>query len=615
MGGYFKQSRFSMLKIFVFLCGAVLVLMLFKIQLIDQIYTTKAQAITLNQNTVYPVRGLFYDRKGRPLVINYPTYDILATYNEIRPDMDTALFCALLQIDREKFSSGLTKDWSSGKYSKSIPFVFLKNASPEHVSTFQENLYRFPGFNTLLRSIRVYPHNFGANFLGYISEVSKSEIDQSGGEYKIGDYIGSSGLEKQYEAQIKGEKGVHFVLKDNLGRAVGAYEGGKLDRPAISGSDVYISIDLDLQIYCDSLMMNKVGSIVAIEPKTGEILAMCTAPSYNPNMLAIHADRGKAYALLMRDSLKPLFDRSCQAKYPPGSLFKPVLALVALQEGVLKKSTPHACGGAYYYKTVSYGCHHHPAPYNLSVALQHSCNSYFIQTFRDLIEKEGFNKPEVGLQILVNYLHDFGLGKPLISDVYNESGGFVPTPDYYTRLHKTDKWRSTYILSVGIGQGELQLTTLQMANLAAIIANRGYFITPHLVRYFSDSTYSISEEFKKPKRLPINPEHFEAVIEGMESSVKAGTSSKAWLEKVEICGKTGTAQNPHGEDHSAFFAFAPKADPKIAIAVYVENAGWGGDLAAPIASLVIERHLHGCVTRKDLERRMLQKHLIKKSKP
>lgn len=609
-----KHTRFQIIKAFFIASALLLVGALIKIQLLDQFYSSKANATTLIQNTIYPARGLFYDRNGKLLVINYPTYDLLATYKDISPTMDTQLFCSILKIDQEKFISGLQKDWSSGKYSKSIPFVFLKNINPEYILAFQENLYRYPGFQAQLRSIRVYPQDHGANFLGYISEVSRDEIDNSLGEYKIGDYSGTNGLEMEYEQVVKGEKGVHFVLKDNLGRPVGPYEEGRLDRMAVSGTDIKITIDLELQKFCDSLMKNKTGSIVAIEPSSGEILCLNTSPTYNPNFLAIHSDRGKAYAMLMRDSLKPLFDRSASAKYPPGSIFKPILALIALQENSLNPNTSHKCSGAYYYKTVSYGCHHHPAPYKLSVALQHSCNSYFIQTFRDLVDKEGFSKPEIGLNILVDYLSEFGLGKPLLSDVNNENSGFIPTSDYYTRLYKTDKWRSTYILSIAIGQGELQLTTLQMANLAAILANRGYYYTPHLVKQFINNQFAIPTEFTKAKRVSIDTKYFEPVIEGMQLAVSSGTATQAYFEQISICGKTGTSQNPHGEDHSVFFAFAPKYNPKIAIAVYVENAGWGGSVAAPIASLIIEKYINGTVSRQALKEKMIQKNIIRKIK-
>lgn len=602
--------RYQLIRGMVILAAAMLVIALAKVQLFNPKYSTRASSITLNQNFIYPSRGLLYDRNGKLLVINYPTYDLYMTYHAVSPEMDTSLFCSLLHIDRERFGNAMQKDWKSGKYSKSVPFIFMKSIPPDVFLPFAENLFRFPGFSSELRSIRGYPEPFGANFLGYISEVTAEEIQQSEGAYRPGDYIGCAGLEKYYEQEMRGVNGVEFVLKDNLGRNVGPYENGRLDQKAISGKDIQLGIDLELQRYGDSLMQNKVGAVVAIEPATGEILCQVTAPTFDPNLMSVHNNRGYAYAYLLQDSLKPLFDRSSNAKYPPGSIFKPVLALVALQEGELFENTSHPCSGAYYYKNIRFGCHNHPSPGKLSVALQHSCNAYFIQVFRDLIEKEGFTKPATGLDLLGKYLVAFGLGRPLYSDVVTESRGFIPTSEFYTRLYKTDQWRSTYFASVGIGQGELEMTTLQMANLAATIANRGHYYIPHLARAFDGDGSAIPDRFRKKNEIAIDRKHFEAVIEGMELAVRAGTAYNAYLPEVAICGKTGTSQNPHGEDHSVFFAFAPKVNPQIAIAVYVENAGWGGEVAAPIASLMIEKHLRGKVIRRDLHKRMIEKDLI-----
>lgn len=609
-----QAGKYQVIKFMVILCALVLVLTLAKIQLFNPDYSNRASSITLNQRTIYPARGLFYDRNGKILVINSPTYDLYVTYKDVSPEMDTLLFCNLLNIDKTKFEAQLEKDWKAKKYSKSVPFIFLKSIPPEVFLPFQENLFRFQGFKGELKSIRAYPVTHGANILGYISEVTSNDVENSEGEYKPGDYIGAAGIEKFYEQEIKGTNGVEFILKDNLGREVGSFELGKKDRKAVSGKDIQLSIDLGLQEFGDSLMKNKVGSIVAIEPSTGELLCMLTAPGYDPNLMSVHNNRGLAYSYLLRDSLKPLFDRSSNAKYPPGSIIKPILALISLQEGVLSPGTSHPCSGAYYYKTVRYGCHNHPPPSNLSIAIQHSCNAYFIQSFRDLIEIKGFSKPKIGLDLLVKYLGAFGLGKPLYSDVVTESNGYIPTAEYYTRLYKTDQWRSTYFVSVGIGQGELELTSLQMANLAAILANRGFYYTPHLVKDMrsADGTGNVPEAFQIKHEVPIDKKHFKAVIDGMEMAVRAGTAARALYPEIAICGKTGTSQNPHGDDHSVFFAFAPKDNPKIAIAVYVENAGWGGEVAAPIASLMIEKYLNDTVSRRALFNRMTEIDLISK---
>lgn len=607
-----KIVRYQIIKGILWVMTFVLVFALAKIQLFNPQYSAKASSITLNQNIIYPSRGLIYDRNGKILVINYPTYDLYATYNSIRKEMDTALFCKLLKIDKSRFESAFNKDWKSGKYSKSVPFIFLKSIPPEVFLPLKENLFRFPGFSSELRSIRGYPEPHGANFLGYISEVTQNDIVQGEGNYRPGDYIGCTGLEKYYEDQLRGENGIEFILKDHLGREVGLYENGQLNRAAVSGYDMQLSIDLELQRYGDSLMQHKVGGIVAIEPSTGEILCQVTAPTFDPNLMSVHNNRGYAYSFLLRDSLKPLFDRSANAKYPPGSIFKPILALIAMQEGVLNEYSSHTCTGAYYYKNVSYGCHHHPPPSRLNIALQHSCNAYFIQTFRDLIEIKGFTKPQYGLDLLGKYLSSFGLGRPLYSDVATESSGTIPTSEYYTRLYKTDQWRSTYFVSVGIGQGELELTTLQMANLAAIIANRGFYYTPHLVKAFDSGKQVIDERFRTKNTVPIDRKYFNPVIDGMEMAVHGGTAFKAYYPEISICGKTGTSQNPHGEDHSVFFAFAPKDNPQIAIAVYVENAGWGGDVAAPMASLMIEKYLRGKIERRPLHEAMIHKDMIHK---
>ncbi|MBK7810237.1 MAG: penicillin-binding protein 2 [Saprospiraceae bacterium] len=609
-----KKWRVVVAQVFIIVAFSICAISLAKLQLFDPYYINKANATTLTQKTIFPARGLFYDRNGKLLVINYPAYDIMVTYRDIPPTFDTLEFCKLLGITQEDFILNLEKDWKSGKYSRSVPFIFLKNVESSVYQKFQENLYKFPGFTGVLRAIREYTEPNGAHYLGYMGEVSREILDQEETSYRSGDYLGVAGLEKQYEEQLRGTKGVNFVIRDKLGRAVGSFENGRLDQNAISGSDLVLSIDLDLQKYGEKLMQNKLGSIVAIEPSTGEILCLVSSPNYDPNMLNFNKYRGRNYAYLLRDTLKPLFDRSSSAVYPPGSIFKPILALAAMQEGVLKEDTYHACSGAYYYKTVSYGCHGHPAPRNLSIALQHSCNSYFIQAFRDLVEINGFSKPNEGLDLLVKYLGYFGLGKPLYSDVATENGGFIPTSDFYSRMYKTDKWRSTYIISVGIGQGELQLSTLQMANLAVILANRGFYYTPHLIKGFLDSQKSIASEFRTERRVPIDKKYFTPVVEGMEMCVRAGTATKAFDKDLSICGKTGTSQNPHGDDHSVFFAFSPKVNPKIAIAVYVENAGWGGEVAAPIASLMIEKYLKDSTSRKDLEERMVKKNLILKNK-
>jgi penicillin-binding protein 2 len=555
-----------------------------------------------------------YDRNDRLMVYNNPIYDIKVTFNQIDPGMDTALFCRLLKIDRDEFMSRINKDWANHQFSKSVGFVFMQNVSPRIFTRFQEFLHEFPGFYFELRNVRGYPEPHAAHLLGYISEVDKQIVAMSEGMYSQGDYIGITGIEQQYESHLKGEKGVSYVFKDNLGRIVGAVNEGRLDSSAVTGKDLMLTIDLELQKYAEQLMQGKRGSIVCLEPETGEILAMVSAPAFDPSLLTIHKGRSEAFNMLVQDTTKPLFDRSLMAAYPPGSIFKPVLALIAMEEGVLKINRTIPCNGGYNYKYYHYGCHNHPTAYNVPMAIQHSCNAYFFQTFRDVVEIEGFQEPELGLTRLNSYLSQFGLGHTLGIDLPNEKPGNLPGIDFYDQLYGKGQWRSTYIMSLGIGQGELQLTTLQMANLAAVIANRGYYVTPHVLRGFKDGT-TVPAGHTKHHRVSIASEHFDPVIEGMRRAVRAGTAVGAYIPGIEVCGKTGTSQNPHGDDHSVFYAFAPADKPTIAIAVYVENAGWGGTVAAPIASLMIEKYLTGDImaSRKWLEKRMLEMEIQTKS--
>jgi penicillin-binding protein 2 len=455
-----------------------------QIQLFDSSYKTKALQTTLDKKLIYPSRGMIFDRNGKLLVINNPIYDLKVVYNKVDPNMDTTKFCSLLDITKETFNKNIIKDWSSPMFSKRNPFNFLNKISPEQYAKFQEHLFEFPGFFPVMRNIRGYPHKSAPHVLGYIGEVNRKDIDQSEGIYSLGDYIGINGIEKQYEEELRGSKGISYVLKDNLGREVETLDQGKLHSSAVSGRDIISTIDLDIQSYGEFLLQNKKGSIVAIEPKTGEILTMVSSPSFDPNLLSVNKNRGDAFQSLLRDTISnPMLDRSIMAKYPPGSIFKPILALIALQEGVTYLSRTIYCDEGYTYRGFTQGCHAHPTPWNIQMAIQHSCNAYFLQLCRDVLEVKGFNNPAEGLKILRQHLYDFGLGRKLGVDNMHENKGFVPTNEFYNKLYdKTiapNGWRSTYIMSLGIGQGELELTTLQMANLAAIIANRGFYYTPH----------------------------------------------------------------------------------------------------------------------------------------
>jgi penicillin-binding protein 2 len=614
---HYSRRQYTIRIIFA-VVAAGLIFRTFYIQLIDATYRAKAEATTIDRQVTYPSRGVVYDRNGKLLVFNDPSYDLMATYNQIDPEMDTMAFCELLDITKAEFIKGLDKNWRSSRFSKSVPFPFLTNISAERFAQFEERLYQFPGFRPLLRHTRGYPHRNGAHLLGYTREVSKDDIKRSGKVYNPGDYIGKSGLELAYEDTLRGEKGVKLILKDNLGRDVDAYKGGELDKDPISGKDMISSIDLDLQAYGEQLMQNKIGSIVAIDPRDGEILAMVSTPTYDPNLLAIGKGNKNAYAGLVNAPNNILFDRSIMAQYPPGSLFKPIVALIGLQTGVLNPDRTIYCSGAYFFEGMRLtGCHGHPTCFDVSMGIQHSCNAYFVTVFRDIVDSEGgVHNPEAGLDVFNSYLSKFGLGSQLGIDLPREKPGNFPTSkfytDYFNKQQEGQRWNSIWIRSLGIGQGELLMTNLQMANVAAIIANRGYYYTPHLVKGIIGNNIGVPEQFVIRHEVGIDAEHFEPVIDGMEQVALAGTARSAYIPGIPICGKTGTAENPHGKDHSIFFAFAPKDDPQIAIAVYVENAGFGGTYAAPIASMIVEKHINDSihVSRKWLEQRMMDANLM-----
>ncbi|MCC7246286.1 MAG: penicillin-binding protein 2, partial [Saprospiraceae bacterium] len=577
-------DRSRNIQIVFFICAAALILKAAHLQLIDDSFSRRADSTTIEQMTVYPPRGLVFDRKGRLIVNNEATYDLMLTYNQADfKKMDVQKFCKILNITEQEFKQNITKDWRSGKFSRSVPFVFLKKLSLETYARLSESLYEFPGFFVQVRNIRGYPFHVGAHVLGYINEVDPRDIERSGGKYQSGDYIGAGGLESEYEDYLRGQKGTQAQLKDNLGRFVGKYKDGLLDTAAVAGHDLISSIDIELQAYGEMLMQNKTGSIVAIEPKTGQILAQISGPSYDPNLLTMTQNRGEIFSALLTDPLKPFFDRTVRAKYPPGSIVKTVVSLVGLQEGTLNPYRSQGCNGGYFYAGRLYKCHHHPHVGNIQDAIANSCNAYYFTEFRNIVDKFGFNTPHQGLDKFKMYCEQFGLGVTLDVDYPNENAGNIPGSKYYDKVYPKNLggWRSPTIMSVGIGQGEIQMTTIQMANLAACIANRGYWFRPHLAKEFRDKT-PIPARFYEKQQVEIDPRYFEMVCEGMSECVKRGTARIAQVPGIEVCGKTGTSQNPHGDDHSVFFAFAPKDNPKIAIAVVVDNAGWGASYAAPL---------------------------------
>ena len=600
---------------FVFLISAIILLgKAFHLQVWDESASEYAEAATYNTNILYPSRGLIYDRNRKLLVNNNAMFDLMFTYNQVDPKMDTTKFCQLLEIDKEDFVKNLNKNWKSARYSKRQPTTFLKKISGETFARFQEHLFEFPGFFVQVRNVRSYPYPYGAHLLGYISEVDQNQIDISEGKYKRGDYLGASGLEYEYEDSLRGKKGKELILKDNLGRKVGPYRNGKEDVPAISGRNLVTSIDIDLQAYAEKLMANKTGSIVAIEPQTGEILTMVSMPTYDPNILTINRNRGAAFSQLSSDSLRPFFDRAVMAQYPPGSIFKTVMGLAAMEMGVTTPDRFISCPGYYNNNGRIQRCHQHTPTYNIETAIQHSCNTYFFHLLRNTVDKFGYNNPSAGLDTLASYWRDFGLGTKLGVDYPNEAKGNIPTSKTYNFMYPKNKgsWRSPTITSIGIGQGEIQLTTLQMANLAAIIANKGWYIPPHLGKGFLEKNNTITLEKNERKTVRVNQKYFQSIIDGMERVVTIGTAQNARVPGIAVCGKTGTSQNPHGKDHSVFFAFAPKENPQIAIAVYVEHGVWGARYAAPIASLMIEKYLNKVISdqKKGQEKKMIEANLI-----
>ncbi|MDX1684732.1 MAG: penicillin-binding protein 2 [Saprospiraceae bacterium] len=607
-------DKYRIIQFVIILGAAVLLFQVASLQIFNPDYRQKAESTTVSKETLYPSRGLIFDRNGSALVVNSPRYELHVVYNKVSPDIDTTKLCRLLGITEEEFVRRLNKDWRKPMFSKSVPFPFIKNINARHFAMLQEYLHEFQGFFPVKRNVRGYPHSSACHALGYISEVDKDILADSAGSYTLGDYIGVAGLEKQYESDLRGKKGVRLTLKDNLGRTIGPFKEGELDIIPESGKDLIVSLDLDLQSYCEKLLANKKGSIVAIEPSSGEILAYVSAPYYDPNLMSSSLEREDQLESLLLDTLNPFFDRCIMAKYPPASIFKPVMALIAMEEGVANTQTSIYCPGFYKFENYTYGCRQHPYPYNMKVALQYSCNSYFFQIFRNTIEHYGYKNHDKGLDIMVDYLSDFGLGAELGIDHPNESTGFVPTSQFYDALYPEYEWKSTYIMSIGIGQGELQLTTLQMANLAAAIANRGYYITPHFLKGYMDVNKSVNEALLEKHEINIDTSFYPTIVEGMERTVRAGTAWRAYNRDVVLCGKTGTSQNPAGEDHSVFFGFAPMNDPQIAVAVYIENAGSGGAVAAPVGSLVVEKYLQDSIHRTYLEKQMLEVDLINKNR-
>ncbi len=594
-----------------FICLLVLLYIgrLFSLQVADDRYKQNAMSNAFLRRVIYPARGLMYDRNGRLLVFNQPAYDVMLIPKDVGKNLDTLALCDALGITIEEFH----QKWADMKnprrnpgYSSYTPQKLISHLSQEDYGRLQEKLYMFPGFFVQKRTIRQYSSPAAANILGNIREVSARDVEKDD-YYRAGDYTGDLGVEKSYETVLRGKKGVEILMKDAHGRIQGRYENGIHDEAPVSGQNLTLAIDMELQEYGERLMAGKIGAIVAIEPKSGEVLCLVTSPNYDPALL-VGKDRGKNYAELVRDPYKPLYDRSIQGAYPPGSTFKPTQGLILLQEGIVTTSTQYPCYRGYV-NGLRVGCHAHGSPISLIPALGTSCNAYFCWGFKNFIDKRG-TKASRQFEKWKNYIVEMGYGYRLGIDLPSESRGFIPNSEFYSNSFRGANWSANSIISVSIGQGEVLATPLQIANLCATIANRGYFITPHVVKDIKGGT--LDSLYTRKRRPDIKQEYYMDVAQGMRAAVLGGTCRLANLSGIEVAGKTGTAQNPQGRDHSAFMGFAPYDDPKIAVAVYVENAGFGATYGVPIGSLIIEKYLNREISpaRMYLEDRMLNSNTI-----
>ncbi len=581
----------------ILLTGIILIIRLFYLQVINSSYKLSAENNSKREVIQYPARGLMYDRSGELLVSNQAAYDVMLTPGQLTP-FDTLSLCEILGISLQDVRTGIKK---AKEYSRFAPSVFMKQLPGELASVFQEQLYKYPGFFVQTRTLRKYSRNIAAHLMGYVGEVDKSILEKNP-YYQMGDYIGISGIEKNYEDILRGEKGKRNFLVDVHSRITGSYQGGKFDESAKIGSDIYLTIDADLQEYGENLMKNFTGSIVALEPSTGELLCLVSTPSYKPDLL-VGRGLSQNFNTLSGDTLMPLFNRALAASYPPGSTFKIINALIGLQEKVITPASQFSCQLGYSFRGQFLGCNSHRSPLDLREGIQHSCNAYFVNVFKKIMEDPKFGSTQNAYNNWRNHLLTFGLGNALNSDLSGELKGFIPKDEYYNRYYGEGRWNFLTIRSLAIGQGELGVTPLQMANFTATVANKGYYIVPHVLKSVKGSE-AIDERFTERHYTDIDTMYFDVAIDGMDLAVNGGagsTAGRAAIQGIIVCGKTGTAENPHGEDHSIFIAFAPRENPKIAIAVYIENGGFGGTWAAPVATLMIEKYLTGEVKRQYLE--------------
>ncbi len=588
----------------IFITGIIFIVRVFYLQVVQEKWSVKAANITERRIPIYPSRGLIYDRDSNILVANKAVYDLRVVPREVK-DIDTSEFCNTVGITVSAFEKKMREARARSPYTAS---TFEKQIPGKDYARIAQKLYKFPGFFGVPRTLRSYPDSIAAHVLGYVSEVGPKTLDTSK-YYDRGDYIGSSGIEASYERALRGEKGVRYVVVNVHNNEKGPYKGGAYDTAAVPAKDLLSTLDAELQAYGERLMKNKVGSIVAIEPATGEVLSLVSSPTYDPNLL-VGRVRSKNYQKLSTDTLKPLFNRALRSIYPPGSIFKIVQALVGQEMGVLSPETRYYCDGSVINDHVPVGY------YDLFQGIKRSSNMYFYRAFQHMVqqgkEKDPFKDARKGLANWKRMVEAFGFGDELPLDIGNQKAGNVPGPKYYDKIYGKHRWNYRTIYSLSIGQGELGITPIQMANFAASVANRGFYFAPHVVKGIEGESNRIAERYRKPYSTGVDSSHFKVTADAMQAVVEeaGGTAWRARSDSVTICGKTGTVQNPHGEDHSSFIAFAPKKDPEIAIAVYVENAGYGGSWAAPISKLMIEKHLQDSTIDEQAEKRILEKKIV-----
>ena len=569
----------------------VYIIRLFTLQLMSDDYKKNADSNAFLKKVEYPSRGVITDRNGKLLVYNQPAYDIMVVMNEAKDHLDTLEFCKTLDITKEDFVHRMAtiKDRSKNPgYSRFTQQMFMSQLSDKDFSVFQEKMYRFPGFYVQRRSIRQYQYPFAPHILGDVAEVSPADIEEDD-YYQPGDYIGKLGVERFYEKQLRGEKGVQILLRDAHGRIQGSYLDGSLDRRPVPGKKLTLAIDYRLQELGERLLEGKIGSIVAIEPKTGEVLCMVSSPSYDPRIM-VGRHRSKSHRELSRDSWKPLLNRSIMGQYPPGSTFKTTQALTFLSEGIIRPETTYPCSHGFVHKGLRVGCHGHQSPLPLVPAISTSCNGYFCWGLYYMIgNRQKYKTVQDAMNTWRDYMVSMGFGYRLGIDLPGEKRGLIPNAQFYDKAYK-GSWNGLTIISIAIGQGEVNATPLQIANLGATIANRGWFVTPHVVKAIEGE--ALDTVYTKRRNTLAKPWAYEQVVKGMRSAALGGTCKALAQYDFEACGKTGTAQN-RGHDHSVFMGFAPMNDPKIAVAVYVENGGWGATYGVPFGGLIMELYING----------------------